>query len=148
VSLVAILDADKEGFLRSARSLVQTFGRAARNVSGKVILYGDRETRSMREALTETGRRRERQMKYNLEHGITPETVRKMIAEPIGQACEADYVTPPTEEPAFSSREELAKFLRKIRKEMERAAKRLDFERAAQLRDRLLALEKAELSSR
>ena len=93
VSLVAILDADKEGFLRSARSLVQTFGRAARNVSGRVILYADRETGSMREAMSETGRRRERQVAYNREHGITPETIRKMIADPIGQACEADYVT-------------------------------------------------------
>ena len=148
VSLVAILDADKEGFLRSARSLVQTFGRAARNVSGRVILYADRETRSMREAMSETGRRRDRQVVYNREHGITPETIRKMIADPIGQVCEADYVTAPAEESLFSSREELAKLLRKLRKEMERAAKKLDFERAADLRDRLLALEKAELSSR
>ena len=113
VSLVAILDADKEGFLRSARSLVQTFGRAARNVSGRVILYADRETGSMREAMSETGRRRERQVAYNREHGITPETIRKMIADPIGQACEADYVTAATEEPSFASREELAKLLRK-----------------------------------
>ena len=114
VSLVAILDADKEGFLRSARSLVQTFGRAARNVSGRVILYADRETGSMREAMSETGRRRERQVAYNRENGITPETIRKMIADPIGQACEADYVTAPTEEPSFASREELAKLLRKL----------------------------------
>ncbi|OYV74750.1 MAG: hypothetical protein B7Z74_01800 [Deltaproteobacteria bacterium 21-66-5] len=148
VSLVAILDADKEGFLRPARSLVQTFGRAARNVSGRVILYADRETGSMREAMSETARRRERQVAYNRENGITPETIRKMIADPIGQACEADYVTAPTEEPTFASREELAKLLRKLRREMERAAKKLDFERAATLRDRLLALEKAELSSR
>jgi len=148
VSLVAILDADKEGFLRSARSLVQTFGRAARNVSGRVILYADRETGSMREAISETGRRRERQVAYNGEHGITPETIRKMIADPIGQVCEADYVTPSAGEPGFSSREELAKLLRKYRKEMVAAAKKLDFERAADLRDRLLALEKAELSSR
>jgi len=85
---------------------------------------------------------------YNRVHGITPETIRKMIADPIGQACEADYVTALTEEPSFASREELAKLLRKLRKEMERAAKKLDFERAADLRDRLLSLEKAELSTR
>jgi excinuclease ABC subunit B len=102
----------------------------------------------MREAMSETARRRERQVAYNREHGITPETIRKMIAEPIGQACEADYVTAPSEEPSFASREELSKLLRKYRKEMERAAKKLDFERAAELRDRLLALEKAELTYR
>ena len=102
----------------------------------------------MREAMSETGRRRERQVAYNREHGITPETIRKMIADPIGQACEADYVTAPTEEPSFASREELAKLLRKYRKEMVAAAKKLDFERAAELRDRLLSLEKAELSFR
>jgi excinuclease ABC subunit B len=148
VSLVAILDADKEGFLRSARSLVQTFGRAARNVSGKVILYADRVTGSMRDAITETARRRERQIAYNKEHGITPETIRKAVAEPIGQVCEADYVTPPLEEAPFPPPEELARTMRKLRKEMVAAAKRLDFERAASLRDRLLALEKAELSTR
>ena len=102
----------------------------------------------MREAISETGRRRERQVAYNRENGITPETIRKMIADPIGQVCEADYVTAPTEEPSFASREELAKLLRKYRKEMVAAAKKLDFERAAALRDRLLALEKAELSYR
>jgi excinuclease ABC subunit B len=147
VSLVAILDADKEGFLRSARSLVQTFGRAARNHSGKVLLYADTETGSMRAAIAETRRRRERQLAYNVEHGITPETVRKAVAGPIGQVCEADYVTPLTEEPPFSSREELAKLLQKLRKEMERAARKLDFERAASVRDRILALEKAGLAA-
>jgi excinuclease ABC subunit B len=147
VSLVAILDADKEGFLRSARSLVQTFGRAARNLSGKVLLYADSETGSMRAAIAETRRRRERQLAYNVEHGITPETVRKAVAGPIGQVCEADYVTPLTEEPPFSTREELAKLLQKLRKEMERAARKLDFERAASVRDRILALEKAGLAT-
>src|SRR5512134_748027 len=93
VSLVAILDADKEGFLRSSRSLVQTFGRAARNVSGKVILYADQVTASMSEAISETERRREKQRRYNERNGITPETVKKNIAAPIGQLCEADYVT-------------------------------------------------------
>src|SRR5512143_4008572 len=149
VSLVAILDADKEGFLRSARSLVQTFGRAARNLSGKVILYADAETGSMKEAIAETERRRARQVRYNAERGITPETVKKNIAEPIGQVCEGDYVTVvPGEAWDFESPEKLARPLRKLRKEMERAAKTLDFERAAEIRDRLLALEKVELKAR
>jgi excinuclease ABC subunit B len=149
VSLVAILDADKEGFLRSARSLVQTFGRAARNLGGKVVLYGDRMTGSMREAIAETDRRRARQRAYNEENGITPETVRKNIAEPIGQACEADYVTvKPDEAWEFASPKELSRQLVKLRKEMERAAKSLDFERAAEIRDRLLAMEKLELKAR
>jgi len=146
VSLVAILDADKEGFLRSARSLVQTFGRAARNVAGKVILYADTVTGSMREAMAETERRRRKQAAYNAAHGITPETVRKNIAAPIGRVAEADYVTVETAEPPpFSSREELARLLRSLRRDMERAARALDFERAAQIRDRLAALERAEL---
>jgi len=98
--------------------------------------------------MSETGRRRERQVAYNREHGVTPETIRKMIADPIGQVCEADYVPAPAGDLEFSSREELAKLLRKLRKEMVAAAKKLDFERAASLRDRLLALEKAELSTR
>ncbi|HSL91082.1 MAG TPA: helicase-related protein, partial [Candidatus Limnocylindrales bacterium] len=149
VSLVAILDADKEGFLRSARSLIQTFGRAARNVSGKVILYADQVTESMREALAETGRRREKQKTFNERNGITPETVKKNIAAPIGQVCEADYVTVETGEMReYASYEDLAKALKRLRREMERAAKKLDFERAAEIRDRLLALEKLELSAR
>ena len=148
VSLVAILDADKEGFLRSSRSLVQTFGRAARNLSGKVLLYADTETGSMRAAIHETRRRRERQMAYNAEHGITPETVRKAVAGPIGQTCEADYVPVPASGPAeFASREELARTVSRLRKEMEKAARKLDFERAASVRDRILALEKAELAA-
>jgi len=148
VSLVAILDADKEGFLRSARSLVQTFGRSARNVAGKVLLYADSETGSMREAISETERRRERQLAYNREHGITPETVRRNIVEPIGQACEADYVpVPAAQEWEFASRDQLLAARKKLRKDMERAARKLDFERAAQLRDRLLELEKVELAA-
>jgi len=149
VSLVAILDADKEGFLRSARSLIQTFGRAARNLSGKVILYADRMTGSMRAAISETERRRAKQLRFNEEHGITPETVKKNIAEPIGQSCEADYVTVILEEAwDFASAGELARHLRKLRKEMEKAAKKLDFERAAEIRDRMLALERVELKAR
>jgi excinuclease ABC subunit B len=148
VSLVAILDADKEGFLRSARSLVQTFGRAARNLSGKVLLYADAETGSMRAAIHETRRRRERQQAYNAEHGITPETVRKAVAGPIGQVCGGDYVAVPDAGVAeFASREERTKAVSRLRKEMERAARKLDFERAAELRDRILALEKAEMAA-
>jgi excinuclease ABC subunit B len=103
----------------------------------------------MREAIAETGRRREKQKAFNERHGITPETVKKNIAAPIGQVCEADYVTVETGEMwKYASCEELAKTLKKLRREMERAAKKLDFERAAEIRDRLLALEKLELSAR
>ncbi len=149
VSLVAILDADKEGFLRSGRSLIQTFGRAARNVSGKAILYADRVTEAMREAVSETERRRAKQVAFNASHDITPETVRKNIAEPIGSVCEGDYVTVhPDEAWEFRSAGELARHLRKLRKDMERAAKNLDFERAAEIRDRMLALERVELKAK
>jgi excinuclease ABC subunit B len=149
VSLVAILDADKEGFLRSTRSLIQTFGRAARNLGGTVILYADRETRSMREAVAETDRRRAKQLRYNAEHGITPETVRKTISGPIGQLAESDYVTVDTDEAwEFETPEKLARLLRRLRKDMEKAAKTLEFERAAEIRDRILALEKLELRAR
>ncbi|PWB61002.1 MAG: excinuclease ABC subunit B, partial [Deltaproteobacteria bacterium] len=144
-----ILDADKEGFLRSDRSLIQTFGRASRNVSGKVILYADRETESMRKAIAETVRRREKQRTFNERNGITPETVKKNIAAPIGQVCEADYVTVEAGgKEEYASYEELAKALKRLRREMERAARKLDFERAAEIRDRLLSLEKMELSTR
>jgi excinuclease ABC subunit B len=103
----------------------------------------------MKEAISETGRRRIRQKDYNLQNGITPETVKKNIAAPIGAVCEADYVTVDAGEAwGFSSPEDLAKLLRKLRKEMERAARKLDFEQAAEIRDRLLALEKIELSAR
>jgi excinuclease ABC subunit B len=149
VSLVAILDADKEGFLRSARSLIQTFGRAARNVGGRVLLYGDVMTGSMREAIAETDRRRSKQSSYNSEHGITPESVRKNIAEPMGKVAESDYVTVPVDDRwEFATPKELARMMKKLRKDMEQAAKKLDFERAAEIRDRLLALEKVELATR
>jgi excinuclease ABC subunit B len=149
VSLVAVLDADKEGFLRSARSLIQTFGRAARNLGGTVILYADKETRSIREAVAETERRRAKQLRYNAEHGITPETVRKAVSGPIGQFAEADYVTVDTDEAwEFETPEKLARLLRRLRKDMEKAAKTLAFERAAEIRDRIAALEKLELKAR
>src|SRR5207244_7265843 len=95
VSLVAILDADKEGYLRSERSLIQTIGRAARNVNGTVLMYADAVTNSMRRAIDETNRRRAVQQEYNRIHGITPQTIRKAIAEPLAAVCEADYLTVP-----------------------------------------------------
>jgi excinuclease ABC subunit B len=144
VSLVAILDADKEGFLRSTRSLIQTIGRAARNVNGSVILYADQVTQSIRETLSETDRRREIQRRYNDEHGITPTTVVKRISSLRDSIWEADYVTVPKraeraqdEVPAH----EIPALLDALRREMAQAARELEFERAAELRDRIQALE-------
>jgi excinuclease ABC subunit B len=135
VALVAILDADKEGFLRSETSLVQTIGRAARNAEGRVILYGDTLTESMEKAMTETNRRRALQEAYNEAHGITPETVRSAIRNvlEITKKVEESSETPLTEE----ERDALS---RQLEEEMLLAAKELEFERAARLRDRLLAL--------
>jgi excinuclease ABC subunit B len=143
VSLVAILDADKEGFLRSARSLIQTFGRAARNAGGRVILYADAVTPSMRQALDETARRREKQLRFNAEHGIVPQTVEKGLENLLGAL--AAHVAPEGQEPAPDEllRELDPKRLRKeiaaLEREMREAAKELEFERAAGLRDRVLA---------
>ena len=143
VSLVAILDADKEGFLRSTRSLIQTIGRAARNAKGTVLLYADKETNSIRETLAETDRRREVQEAYNLEHGITPRTIVKRIADIRDSIWEQDYVTVPAEPPEVErvAEGELPALLDSLRGEMREAAKELDFERAAELRDRIQALE-------
>jgi excinuclease ABC subunit B len=148
VSLVAILDADKEGYLRSATSLVQTAGRAARNVRGEVIMYADRVTDSMRTALRETDRRRVLQAAYNAEHGITPESIRSSIREVLRSVEERDYYTVEAEAPdeRFESAEALAETVKRLEGEMREAAKRLDFERAADLRDRLRALRKRDLS--
>ncbi len=145
VSLVAILDADKEGFLRSTRSLIQTIGRAARNVNGTVILYADKETDSIRDTLAETNRRREIQQAYNEEHGITPRTVTKRITSLRDSIWEKDYVTVDADESA-AEREgipahELPRRIEMLRAEMRAAAKDLEFERAAELRDRIQALE-------
>lgn len=140
VSLVAILDADKEGFLRSDRSLIQTFGRAARNAGGKVILYADKMTGSMERAISETNRRRRLQEEYNERHGITPETIRKEITDILSSIYEADYVEIPTGETGIDP-EKLPKEIAKLRKQMFAAAKRLDFETAARLRDRIRELE-------
>ncbi len=143
VSLVAILDADKEGFLRSARSLIQTCGRAARNVNGQVLFYADRLTPSMTAALEETNRRRQVQEVYNQEHGITPETIQSRIKDVLATVYEADYVTVPlaAEEqmPYLTERPEV--ILKRLKKEMQAAAKKQEFERAATLRDRIRALE-------
>jgi len=147
VSLVAILDADKEGFLRSTRSLIQTIGRAARNVNGAVILYADQETQSIRETLEETNRRRELQERYNALHGITPTTVQKRITSIRDSIWEQDYVTVPTrrERDEEIPEHELPALLDGLRREMREAAKALDFERAAALRDRIAALESERL---
>jgi excinuclease ABC subunit B len=150
VSLVAILDADKEGYLRSATSLVQTSGRAARNVRGEVIMYADKVTDSMRTALGETERRRALQGAYNQEHGITPESIRHSIRDVLRSVEERDYYTVEAEAPdeRFESVEALAETVKQLEGEMREAAKRLDFERAAELRDRLRALRKRDLSAR
>jgi excinuclease ABC subunit B len=147
VSLVAVLDADKEGFLRSSVSLIQTIGRAARNVNGRVILYADTVTDSMRQALEETDRRRAKQRAFNAEHGITPQTVRRNISD-LGMAVvEADWVTVPmaAEEGAEYRPEQLPEIVAALEEEMRQAAAQLDFEKAAQLRDRILALKDLQL---
>src|SRR5947208_6179335 len=145
VSLVAILDADKEGYLRSERSLIQTIGRAARNVNGTVLMYADTVTDSMRQAIDETNRRRAVQEEYNATHGITPQTIQKAIAEPLAAVCEADYLTVPVaeeeDELAALAPAELAQRVAALRQEMREAAKQLEFERAAEIRDRIKTLE-------
>lgn len=147
VSLVAILDADKEGFLRSETSLIQTIGRAARNSEGKVIMYAEVMTDSMRKAINETNRRRSIQQEYNRIHGITPKTIIKKVHDII-------HVTESVEEkkkfgldkdPESMSREELLKAIEKMTKEMRTAAADLQFERAAQLRDEIVELKKLSL---
>ncbi|MGH7265782.1 MAG: excinuclease ABC subunit UvrB [Candidatus Rokuibacteriota bacterium] len=150
VSLVAILDADKEGYLRSATSLIQTAGRAARNVRGEVIMYAGRVTESMRVAMSETERRRASQGRYNEEHGITPESIRRSIRDVLRSVEERDYYTVEVAEPAerFDSPEAVEARIKALEAEMKEAAKRLDFERAAELRDRVKALRKLDLTLR
>jgi excinuclease ABC subunit B len=144
VSLVAILDADKEGFLRSSGSLIQTMGRAARNVAGTAILYADHETDSMRAAISETSRRRTLQEAFNREHGITPESIRKNIAELLSSVYEADYAPIPevaeTPEERYRTLDDLEKEIKVLEKQMREAAKALEFEKAAGLRDRIKSL--------
>jgi len=145
VSLVAVLDADKEGFLRSERSLIQTAGRAARNVEGTVILYASELTRSMEFALSETSRRRAIQEAYNLSHHITPETIRKRISDVLAAVEEQDYVTVGLDQDEGLMPHEVPKALARLQKEMRAAADRLEFEQAALLRDRIKRLKEAEL---
>jgi excinuclease ABC subunit B len=149
VSLVAILDADKEGFLRSSGSLIQTVGRAARNVHGKAVLYADTMTESMRRALDETERRRRRQQAYNAEHGITPASIVKAIDEVMTSVYERDYVTVArerTEAPEYRTSGELHALIARLDGEMKAAAANLEFERAAALRDRLKKLRTRDLT--
>jgi excinuclease ABC subunit B len=147
VSLVAILDADKEGFLRSERSLIQTIGRAARNVKGTVILYADGMTDSMRRAIGETNRRRGLQAEFNKKHGITPQTVVRSLGTSLVEAYEADYVTVPVaaEGEERYRPDEIARMILKMKKEMKQAATQLDFEKAAELRDRIKQMEEREI---
>jgi excinuclease ABC subunit B len=145
VALVAVLDADKEGFLRNQTSLIQTIGRAARNVDGRVILYGDRITRSMEAAIEETNRRREKQAAYNERHGITPETIRKAIESPLAALLDGERIIVKTTKKAAPIEglkpDEVPTTLKRLRDQMKEAARALEFERAAELRDQIKALE-------
>jgi len=151
VSLVAILDADKEGFLRSYRSLIQTFGRAARNVHGKVICYADKMTRSMNEAIGETNRRRDKQKEYNSEHNITPESVKTAIHSSVASIYNSDYVDlakVAEDLEDYGTPEEISKKIKKLKKQMVDAASDLEFEKAAKLRDQVLELEEYMVKTR
>jgi excinuclease ABC subunit B len=150
VSLVAILDADKEGFLRSDRSLIQTIGRAARNVHGTVILYADNITDSMKRAMDETERRRQLQAAFNKKHGITPQTVIRSLGSPLVKIYDADYVDVPlaAEKTGGYGAVELPRMIRRLKKEMKEAAQQLEFEKAAELRDQIRDLERQELEVR
>ena len=146
ITLVAILDADKEGFLRSETSLIQTIGRAARNANGHVIMYADQITDSMRLAIEETKRRREIQMKYNEEHGITPKTIQKAVRDQIRISQKPTAKDSALEkDPESMSKKELDKFIADVTKKMKKAAAELDFESAAELRDQLIQLKKLQI---
>ena len=153
VSLVAILDADKEGYLRSTTSLIQTIGRCARHVEGRAILYADRRTNSMNEAIDETNRRRAKQLAYNTENNITPMSIIKGVDMELAHIVEADYVTVALNEPELDAaaanvrnEEQLAELLKKLETQMRDAAKNFEFEKAAQLRDRIRGLKQRDLS--
>jgi len=153
VSLVAILDADKEGYLRSATSLIQTIGRCARHVEGRAILYADNRTRSMNEAISETNRRREKQVAYNSENNITPQSIIKGVDMELAHIVEADYVTIPLDAGELDaavagakSERQVAELLEKLEAQMREAAKKFEFEKAAQLRDRIRSIKKQDLS--
>ena len=138
VSLVAILDADKEGFLRSERSLIQTIGRAARNTDGTVIMYADELTESMEKAITETNRRRKIQEEYNKAHGITPKTIKKSVRETISITKQEDIGV----EYKLEKKEDIQATISKLTDEMLQFASQMEFEKAADLRDKIKELEK------
>jgi excinuclease ABC subunit B len=153
VSLVAILDADKEGYLRSATSLIQTMGRCARHISGRAILYADTRTGSMNQAISETNRRRDKQLAYNKENDITPESIVKSVDMELARIVEADYVTVPIDDTALDAatanvknEQQLAELLKQLEDQMREAAKKFEFEKAAQLRDRIRSLKQRDLS--
>lgn len=149
VSLVAILDADKEGFLRSERSLIQTSGRAARNINGEVIMYADTITGSMESAIKETNRRSTIQGQYNKEHGITPESIKKDVHEVLRSVYEADYFTVPSISEiaeGYVPSEDIPSIIKRLEKEMKESARNLAFEKAAKLRDRIKGLKEKELA--
>jgi excinuclease ABC subunit B len=150
VSLVAILDADKEGFLRSTTSLIQSMGRCARHIEGRAILYADRMTDSMRNAIGETSRRREKQQAYNREHNITPQSIIKSVDMQLARIIEADYLTVPTEDAVIGdiqNEEQLVKAIAQLEAQMREAAKNFEFERAAAIRDRVRALKQRDLGA-
>src|SRR2546422_372914 len=153
VSLVAILDADKEGFLRSTTSLIQTIGRCARHIEGRAILYADRRTDSMNQAIDETNRRRAKQVTYNKENNITPMSIIKSVDMELARIVEADYVTVPVDDATLDaaaanikSEQQLAEMLQQLETQMREAAKKFEFEKAAQLRDRIRSLKQRDLS--
>lgn len=158
VSLVAVTDADKEGFLRSERSLIQTIGRAARNINGRVILYADRVTDSMKKAMSETARRRELQTRHNQENGITPVTIKKRISEGIAEMYGLEAVDKEAEKKNAATKQNVAAFtenpskltaqIAKLRKQMKKASDKLEFEEAAKIRDEIKRLEVLDLSLR
>lgn len=153
VSLVAILDADKEGYLRSATSLIQTIGRCARHVEGRAILYADRRTESMNQAISETNRRRDKQLAYNKENNVTPMSIMKSVDMDLARIVEADYVSVPLDDASLDtaasnikSEAQLAEMLQQLETQMREAAKKFEFEKAAQLRDRIRSLKQKDVS--
>ena len=153
VSLVAILDADKEGYLRSATSLIQTIGRCARHIEGRAILYADRRTDSMNQAIDETNRRRAKQMAFNKENNITPMSIVKSVDMELARIVEADYVSVPVDDTTLDAaaagiknEQQLAQLLQQLEKQMREAAKKFEFERAAQLRDRIRSLKQKDMA--
>jgi excinuclease ABC subunit B len=151
VSLVAILDADKEGYLRSARSLIQTIGRAARHIHGKAILYGDRMTDSMKKAIGETERRRQKQLDHNALHGITPETTKRLLDDVMGEALAREFINVPKEDRAaeepllYLTDREFEREVAKLETKMKAHAGKMEFEEAAKLRDRILKVRRERL---